>query len=537
LEAHSIDLTLFGPRETPHRPLRSYQAECLDAWERSTHRGVLCVLATGLGKTRIAGEICRRTNGRVLFVVNRTNLGQQSIASLQEDTGQRWELEQADEWASVRGKANVVTLVQTLMQPRRFERFGRDGFALIIVDEVHKMMAPRYRRPMEFFSGARILGLTATPAEKNYQPLFTETCFHYPLAKALVNSWSTPLDFQPYQVDIDLGGVKWDRGDFVVGQLDEAIASAAAVVGRAAIEKCGDLCTMVFCPGVKAVVAATDAINGLKPGSARAYYGELDGRDGQGTKARNLADFKAGRYQYIVSCNALMEGADFPRVQCLLIARPMGKRHDFEQVVGRGSRLWPGVGDIEDVTERRAAIAASPKPHCRVIDLACVSLEHELVGPVDVLGGDYTDKERALAKAKLRQSGGGDPLDALDRARVELARKAAMAKAAQEARIKFKLLRGGVSVVTPGMKASLEGYGISPAGLSYEDALKALRKEKFAEKRGWVVFKTRQGLERLVGVRNAWGMPVEAAKALREAWIAGGKARMSEQKIREVLGK
>src|SRR5688572_4670015 len=113
---------------------REYQVRALNAWreQRGRERGHLLVLFTGGGKTFIAGNMAKEEPGRVLFVVNRDALGKQSIEKLEQDTGRRWQMEQADQWAHVNGEANVVTLIQTLSQPRRFERFGPNAFSLII---------------------------------------------------------------------------------------------------------------------------------------------------------------------------------------------------------------------------------------------------------------------------------------------------------------------------------------------------------------------------------------------------------------------
>jgi superfamily II DNA or RNA helicase len=539
--------TRWAPPAPDARRARAYQAAALEAWQaqRETARGHLMVLFTGGGKTFLAGQIAKAERGRVLFVVNRDTLGKQSIASLERDTGQSWQMEQADQWAHINSDANVVTLIQTLMQPRRFERFGPDAFSLIIVDEVHRMMAPRFRKPLEFFTGAKLLGLTATPdgAKKGFKPLLTNVVFNMPLAHAQRDAWSVPFDFQPYEVDVNLDALGFREGDFAQGELDTAMAEVAAPIARAAIEKCGDLRTLVFCPGVKAVVAAADAINKLRPGSARPLYGILDDSAGKGTKARNIADHKAGAFQFLVSCDMVREGYDDELVSCLLIARPMAKRYDFEQIVGRGSRLWPGVGSVDDTDERRAAIATSPKPMCRVIDLSCVSLKHALVGPVDVLGGDYTDKERERAKKILKAAGGGDPMKALDKARAEIARRKALAEAAAKAKVELRRVEAGERLTTDGVPAITEGqerklteFGVPvDRNMTKKQAHKALGFEFLCRKRGWCDYRQRNFLQTWVGVYDARSMPVEAGKALVEAWKANGRMRLSQQQIADAL--
>lgn len=529
---------------------RSYQTAGIAAYEASrlpAPAGSLFVLFTGGGKTFIAGDIAKREEGRVLFVVNRTTLGRQSLTKLQEDTGKAWELEQADSWASVNGKANVVTLIQTLQQPKRFERFAPDAFSLIIVDEVHRFMAPSRRRPLEYFTGARKLGLTATPdGTKGYKPLFETVAFHMPLADAIEQAWSTPIDFQPYACDVSLDSVKWKGGDFTPGELDKILAQAAAPIATAAIEKCGDLRTLVYCPGVKTAIATTDAINERRPGSARVIYGVQDAAEGKGTNAANIAAHKRGWFQYLVSVAMIGEGYDDENVGCILLARPMGKRADFEQAVGRGTRLYPGLGDIEDMEARRAAIAASPKPTCLVVDLACVSLKHELVGPVDILGGNYTEQEKKEAKKSLEKAGGGDPMEALKAAREELARRAMRAAAAKEAKVKLRAIKkpeepqrltnAGEYALTSGQERKLAEYKIPfDANTTKNEAQKLIGFEKLCEKNGWCRYHQREFLGVQCGVENSRAWPVEKGKRVADAWKAGGKLRLTAEQIRRAI--
>lgn len=536
-----------APAKIERRP-RAYQGAIFTAWreQRSRSRGHMLVLATGLGKTFTAGGIAKEETGRVLFVVNRTTLGQQSIASLERDTGKRWQMEQAENWAHINSDTNVVALIQTLMQERRYKRFRQDAFSLVVVDEAHRMQAAKYRAPFEYFQGggATLLFMTATPAKKNYQPLITNELFNYPLSRAQREAWSVPFDFHPFDVDVDLDRLTFKDGDFAAGELDEAMVSVAAPIAKAAVELCRDLRTLVFCPGVRAVIAAADAINRLRPGSAKPLYGELDNHQGKGTKARTIAEHKAGAFPYLVSCDMVREGYDDEYVRALLIARPMAKLHDFEQIIGRGSRLWPGVGDIEDMEQRRAAIAASPKPTCLVIDLACVSLKHKLVDPVDVLGGDYTEAERARAKKALKKSGGGDPMRALEKAREELERRRLNAEAAAKAKVKLeridtaRLTADGKPALTEGQERKLAEFGIPfDREMTKDRATKLIRFEFLSKKQEWCDYRQRDFLQTWVGVRDARALPVDTGRRLVDTWKARGRMRLTPGQISEIVGR
>jgi hypothetical protein len=75
---------------------------------------------------------------------------------------------------------------------------------------------------------------------------------------------------------------------------------------------------------------------------------------------------------------------------------------------------------------RREAIAASAKPDCLILDFVGNSGKHTLQTTEDVLGGNYSEAEVALAKKKREE--GGDSLQALKDARSELKALAQAAK-------------------------------------------------------------------------------------------------------------
>jgi hypothetical protein len=105
-------------------------------------------------------------------------------------------------------------------------------------------------------------------------------------------------------------------------------------------------------------------------------------------------------------------------------------------MVGRGTRTLPGVVESikgKDGDEaRRAAIAESAKRGCLIVDFVGNNTRHALVNPYDLLGGDYTEAERRMAKKLAEEEGELDVKTALERAR-ELIQKELDRKARQEA--------------------------------------------------------------------------------------------------------
>ena len=73
----------------------------------------------------------------------------------------------------------VVGSLQTL-HVARLERWPAAHFKTIIIDEAHRGMAPTYRRVLEHFDQAKVLGITATPDRTDQRSLgeiFEEIAF------------------------------------------------------------------------------------------------------------------------------------------------------------------------------------------------------------------------------------------------------------------------------------------------------------------------------------------------------------------------
>ncbi|WP_176213296.1 DEAD/DEAH box helicase family protein [Sulfobacillus thermosulfidooxidans] len=131
--------------------LRPYQQEAVQAVRSAALQGqrrILCVLATGAGKTVIAAHLAQQTKGRVLMVVNRDELVKQSVQKLALFVP-------PDQIGIVQGAEHgetaryVVASIQTLARPARLHALlttdQTDPFRLVIVDESH-LLSPLRRR-------------------------------------------------------------------------------------------------------------------------------------------------------------------------------------------------------------------------------------------------------------------------------------------------------------------------------------------------------------------------------------------------------
>lgn len=403
---------------------RQYQADVAVEIVQNlrVHRSTLAVLATGLGKTHLFAMLAALWPGRVLVLAHRKELIVQAWEKLTQLTGgERVGIEKAHEHSY--GARIVVGSIQTLKEGR-LTRIGLPPFDLIVVDEAHHTTAKSYRKVLAAFPQAKVLGVTATPKrgdKKAMGRVFDSTTTPLDMSWGIENGWLSPLDLRPIEVDIDFGALKVRDGEFDQGELDDAIATCAAEITAAALEHAGDRRMVGFAPGVQTAHVTAERMNLAEPGSARS----IDGTTPDDERTAVLRGHRTGRFPRLMNCQVLTEGYDDPELICILNALPCKSMSRLTQIIGRATRPWPGCEKLPTADERKAAIAASPKPYAVIYDLAGNNMEG-CASIVDILGGTFTDDEKKAAKKKLREDG-GDVMAALRKAREEIRESAARA--------------------------------------------------------------------------------------------------------------
>ena len=149
--------------------LRPYQREAeaavLDQWDSGVLRTLL-VLPTGCGKTVVFSKVIEdrvRAGDRVLILAHRGELLDQAADKLKKTTGLGCALEKAESSCLGSWYRVAVGSVQSLMREKRLAQFAQDYFQTVVVDEAHHVLSDSYLRVLDHFSGARVLGVTATP--------------------------------------------------------------------------------------------------------------------------------------------------------------------------------------------------------------------------------------------------------------------------------------------------------------------------------------------------------------------------------------
>jgi len=149
--------------------LRPYQSKAVDAifesWQEFDR--TLLVLPTGMGKTIVFSKVAQRAlktgDDKVLVLAHREELLTQARDKILTATGLTCAFEKADSSALDSDAPITCASVQTLMRESRLRRFSPDHYSTIIVDEAHHALSDSYQNILNYFSSAKVLGVTATP--------------------------------------------------------------------------------------------------------------------------------------------------------------------------------------------------------------------------------------------------------------------------------------------------------------------------------------------------------------------------------------
>ena len=324
--------------------LRPYQQEAKDAifeqWDNGVKKTLL-VLPTGCGKTVVFAKVtedCVRQGNRVLILAHRGELLDQAADKLMKTTGLGCALEKAENTCLGSWFRVVVGSVQTLMRQKRLDQFPEDFFDTIIIDEAHHCISDSYQKVLKHFPDAQILGVTATPDRGDMQNLgqfFESLAYEYTLPKAIKEGYLTPIKALTIPLKIDMSSVSVQAGDFKASDIGTALDPYLEGIAEEMKKYCSDKKTVVFLPLVKTSQKFRDLLN--EHGFQAA---EVNGNSQD--RAEILADFETGKYNVLCNSMLLTEGWDCPSVDCIVVLRPTKVRSLYCQMVGRGTRLFPG---------------------------------------------------------------------------------------------------------------------------------------------------------------------------------------------------
>lgn len=349
--------------------LRPYQEEAKQAifeqWDGSVDRTLL-VLPTGCGKTIVFAKVaeeCVCQGKRVLILAHRGELLDQAADKIRRSTGLGCAVEKAESSCVGSWFRIVVGSVQTMMREKRLRQFSGDYFDTVIIDEAHHCISDSYQRVLRHFPEVKVLGVTATPDRGDMRDMgeyFESIAYEYTLPKAIREGYLSPIRALTLPLKMDLTGVGISAGDFKAGDLGTALDPYLHQIAEEMQKYCADRKTVVFLPLVKTSQKFRDIL--CEQGFRAA---EVNGESPD--RAEILQAFDRGDYNVLCNSMLLTEGWDCPSVDCVVVLRPTKVRSLYSQMVGRGTRLFPG------------------KDHLLLLDFLWHTERHELCHPASLI--------------------------------------------------------------------------------------------------------------------------------------------------------
>ena len=356
-------------------------------------RKVLLVMATGSGKTRTVIALCKVLLEQgwvknILFLADRNSLvtqAKRSFVNLLPDLSVTNLCEEKDSYDA----RCVFSTYQTMMgcidsvRDEQGKLFTCGHFDLVICDEAHRSIYNKYRDIFTYFD-APLVGLTATPKdqiEKNTYEVFDlengVPTYAYELAQAVKDGFL--VDFMSVETNLKFlqDGITYadltaeeqreyeDTFEDENGELPEKIASGALNEWVFNEDTIRQVLNILMTSGLKvdygnklgkSIIFAKSHAHAEKileifnkeyphlPGFARV----IDNYMAYAQSA--IDDFSdPGKLpQIAISVDMLDTGIDIPEVLNLVFFKKVMSKAKFWQMIGRGTRLCPGLLDGED---------------------------------------------------------------------------------------------------------------------------------------------------------------------------------------------
>lgn len=376
--------------------LRKYQGEALDTIEAELKAGVtqqLLVMATGCGKTvvfsHLPSKLADILPGQTMVLAHREELIDQAVDKLRHwNPSLRIDKEMAEHFADPSADV-IVSSVATLGRTgsKRIERFNWDNITKVVCDEAHHSTASTY---MNVFQTAGVLnpenkklllGVTATPRRGDGQALaevYQKIVYNYPMRSAIEDGWLVDVRGMRVKTRDSLDEIRTLHGDLAQNELATTVNNPVRnrLVVNAWLDNAANRQTVVFSVDIQHAQALAAAFeeSGIK---AAAVWGN------DPLRADKLKAHRNRQLTVLVNCNVLTEGYDDWGIGCIVLAKPTKSSSLFTQMVGRGTRLEEGTGNLLEAINAGVNLQ---KTDCLVIDIVDNSSRHSLVTLPTLLG-------------------------------------------------------------------------------------------------------------------------------------------------------
>ncbi|NRA44115.1 MAG: DEAD/DEAH box helicase [Oligoflexales bacterium] len=397
--------------------LRPYQQQAVEGvvkYFRGFRRPGLVVLPTGAGKSLVIAELAKIAKGRVLVLAHVKELVEQNF----------------EKFSAIAGDAGIFSaglnrkdcgekvIFGSIQSVARAEPGFFSDFSLLIIDECHRVSMDPKSQYHQLISKLQrsskrlcVLGLTATPYRQGQgwiyeynmrgfkaseQACFFACCiFELPLHYMIRNSYLT----QPIKIDAPVACYDFSKlcenreGSFQIKEIEQCLKEqkriTPGIIEHIVSQAESRMGVMIFAATVR---HAQEILSLIPKGQAALIVGDTSIEE----RNRLVGQFKDRKFKFLVNVSVLTTGFDAPHVDLIAILRPTESVSLYQQIVGRGLRLFPGKKDclILDYTGQGHDIFApevsGKKPHAdaQIVEVPCpeCGFKNQFWGKADVNG-------------------------------------------------------------------------------------------------------------------------------------------------------
>lgn len=309
----------------------------LESLRSYAKRGLL-ISATGTGKTYLSGFDVKNTKAeRVLFIAHRKTILSKAKAT--------FETIIKDKKMGIYGENlgeedYIFAMIQTMSKKEHLEKFPKNYFDYIIIDEVHHGGAKSYQSLINYFTPKFMLGMTATPERGDnfdiYELFHHNIAYEIRLHDALREELLCPFHYfgiSDIEVDGELITEKTAVKKLTADERVNHIIEKSRFYGYSGDKLHG----LIFVSRVEEAIELTEK---MKSRGIRCEV--LTGEDSDNKREKTILDLEEGRIEYIITVDIFNEGVDIPCINQVILLRPTESSIVYIQQLGRGLRKYEG---------------------------------------------------------------------------------------------------------------------------------------------------------------------------------------------------
>jgi len=366
---------------------------------------ILATLATGTGKTCVAFQICWKLwssrwnrsgeyrRPKILFLADRNILVDDPMAKMFAPFGDARHKIAGGDTSQSRDMYFGIYQALTTASAEVFQQYRPDFFDLIIIDECHRGSSrdeSAWRAVLDYFEPAVQFGMTATPMREEFRDsyeYFGNPVYTYSLRQGIEDGFLAPYrvhrvittvdaaGWRPSKDELDRYGREVPDDEYQTKDFERVVALRSRT--RAMARHLTDLLkgtdrfakTLIFCVDQEHAAEMRQELINLNSDLVKQYPDYVcrvtadEGAIGL-THLSHFQDVDKPTPVILTTSQLLTTGIDAEMVKNVVLARVVGSRSEFKQIVGRGTRLKVDYGkeyfNIIDFTGTATSHFADP---------------------------------------------------------------------------------------------------------------------------------------------------------------------------------